>query len=64
MAATGGSAGLNWYVDGEALRADPVSDKVIWRPRSAGFYTVTVVDAQGRKAVARVQVKDGQVGGG
>ena len=56
--AAGGEA-LSWYVDGAPLAADPVSARVIWRPRTAGFYTVTVIDAAGRKAQARVQVKGG-----
>jgi penicillin-binding protein 1C len=56
--AAGGEA-LNWYVDGAPLAPDPVSDRVIWRPRGAGFYTVTVIDGSGRKAQARVQVKGG-----
>ncbi|HEY0436282.1 MAG TPA: penicillin-binding protein 1C, partial [Phenylobacterium sp.] len=59
LAAAGGAERLNWYVNGAALAVDPVSERVIWRPRGAGFYTVTVVDAEGRKAVARVQVKGG-----
>jgi penicillin-binding protein 1C len=56
--AAGGEA-LSWYVDGAPLAADPVSARVIWRPRTAGFYTVTVIDGAGRKAQARVQVKGG-----
>ena len=56
--AAGGEA-LSWYVDGAPLRPDPVSERVIWRPRTAGFYTVTVIDGEGRRAQARVQVKGG-----
>jgi len=50
---------LSWYVDGAPLAPDPVSARVIWRPRGAGFYTVTVVDGENRRAQARVQVKGG-----
>ena len=56
--AAGGDA-LSWYVDGAPLAADPVSERVIWRPRTGGFYTVTVIDGEGRRAQARVQVKGG-----
>ena len=57
LALAAGGEDLSWYVDGRRLSADPVSGAVIWRPASAGFYTVTVVDPLGRKAQARVQVK-------
>jgi penicillin-binding protein 1C len=49
--------GLSWYVDGEPLAPDPVSGKPVWRPAAAGFYSLTVVDAQGRQARARVRVR-------
>jgi len=54
-----GGEQLVWYVGGAPLKADPVGGRVIWRPASAGFYTVTVMDAEGRKAQARVRVKGG-----
>jgi penicillin-binding protein 1C len=59
LALAAGGVGLNWYVDGQPLQPDPVSARVIWRPMSAGFYTVSVVDGEGRKATARIQVKGG-----
>ncbi|HEY8003857.1 MAG TPA: penicillin-binding protein 1C [Phenylobacterium sp.] len=59
LALAAGGVGLSWYVDGQPLQPDPVSARVIWRPAGAGFYTVTVVDGEGRKAAARVQVKGG-----
>jgi penicillin-binding protein 1C len=59
LALAAGGEDLSWYVDGAPLKADPVSDKVIWRPTVAGFYTVTVIDADGRKAEAHIQVKGG-----
>jgi penicillin-binding protein 1C len=46
---------LSWYVDGARLGAE--GDKVIWRPTGPGFYRVTVVDPQGRRAQARVRVR-------
>jgi penicillin-binding protein 1C len=54
--AAGGEA-LNWYVAGRPLAPDPVSGRVVWRPASPGFYRLTVVDADGRKAQAKVRVK-------
>lgn len=59
LALAAGGEQLVWYVGGAPLKADPVSGRVIWRPASAGFYTVTVMDAEGRKAEARVRVKGG-----
>ena len=59
LALAAGGERLIWYVGGAPLKADPVSGRVIWRPASAGFYTVTVMDAEGRKAEARVRVKGG-----
>ena len=49
--------GLGWYVDGEPLAPDARTGKVIWRPASAGFFRLEVVDAAGRKASAKVRVR-------
>jgi penicillin-binding protein 1C len=49
--------GLEWYVGGQPLSPDPVSGRTVWRPRSAGFYRLMVVDGEGRRAKARVRVK-------
>ncbi|MCW5760700.1 MAG: hypothetical protein KIS90_13105, partial [Phenylobacterium sp.] len=38
---------------------DPLSGRPIWRPPGPGFYQVTVVDSEGRRAQARVRVKGG-----
>ncbi len=48
---------LSWYVDGAPLAADPVSGKPLWRPPAPGFFKLEAVDAEGRKAAARVRVK-------
>jgi penicillin-binding protein 1C len=48
---------LRWYVDGAPLAPEPVSGRVIWRPATAGFFRLSVVDAQGRTAKARVRVR-------
>lgn len=52
-----GGEGLAWYVEGAPLAADPVSGRTVWRPAGPGFYRLTVVDAEGRSAAARVRVK-------
>ena len=52
-----GGEGLRWYVEGQPLAPDPVSGRTIWRPAAAGFYALTVVDAQGREARAKVRIK-------
>lgn len=54
-----GGEGLRWYVEGRPLSPDPISGRVIWRPAGPGFYRVTVVDARGRAAEARVRVRGG-----
>ncbi|WP_332765020.1 penicillin-binding protein 1C [Phenylobacterium sp.] len=54
-----GGEDLAWYVEGAPLATDPVSGRTVWRPKGPGFYRLTVVDTQGRKASARVRVKGG-----
>lgn len=57
LALAAGGENLSWYVSGEPLAADPVSGRVIWRPKGPGFFRITVVDGEGRKATARVRIK-------
>lgn len=57
LAASG--ARLSWYVDGTPVALDPLSGRPIWRPPGPGFYRVTVVDPEGRRAQARVRVRGG-----
>jgi penicillin-binding protein 1C len=54
-----GGEDLTWYVAGTPLTADPVSGRVVWRPTAPGFYKLSVVDGQGRKATSRVRIKAG-----
>jgi penicillin-binding protein 1C len=54
-----GGEDLSWYVDGQPVPRDAVSGRAIWRSAGPGFYRVTVVDAAGHKAVAKVRVKAG-----
>jgi penicillin-binding protein 1C len=53
----GRGEGLRWFADGAPLQADPVSGRVVWKPASAGFYRLRLVDAAGREARARVRVR-------
>ncbi|HPA37144.1 MAG TPA: penicillin-binding protein 1C [Phenylobacterium sp.] len=57
LALAAGGEDLSWYVNGEPIDRDPVSGRAIWRPDSPGFYKLSVVDAQGRKAQAKVRIK-------
>lgn len=49
--------GLRWYADGAPLAAEPGTGRVIWRPPAAGFYRLSVIDAEGRQAEAKVRVR-------
>lgn len=53
---------LSWYADGRPLAPDPVSGEILWRPASAGFYTITVVDVAGRATRARVRIRAAHTG--
>ena len=57
LALAAGGADLTWYVDGARIADDPVSGQPIWRPAAPGFYRVMVVDAQGRRAEAKVRIR-------
>jgi penicillin-binding protein 1C len=59
LAAQGGRGPQTWYVEGAPLTAETTSGRVIWRPVQPGFYEVAVVDADGRRAQARVRVRTG-----
>ncbi|HYE42288.1 MAG TPA: penicillin-binding protein 1C [Caulobacteraceae bacterium] len=48
---------LRWYAEGRPLESEPVSGRVVWRPETAGFYRLSVVDAEGREARARVRIR-------
>ena len=54
-----GGEDLSWYVEGRPLARDQVSRRAIWRPEGPGFYRVSVVDGQGRRATSRVRLVGG-----
>ena len=53
-----GGDGLTWYVDGAELPAEPINGEVVWRPPAPGFYHLEVIDSAGRKASARVRIRE------
>ena len=59
LSARGGHAPLAWYAEGARVETETTSGRAIWRPRAPGFYTVTVIDAEGQSASVRVRVRGG-----
>ena len=53
----GGRRPLTFLVDGAPLRVDAVRREANWQPGGPGFYRLTVLDADGTAAQARVRVK-------
>jgi penicillin-binding protein 1C len=53
----GGRRPLTFLVDGSPLPTEPVRREANWRPASPGFYRLTVLDADGAAAQARVRVR-------
>lgn len=51
-----GRGQLTWYADGQPLDRN-VAGEPVWRPGAPGFYTLAVVDRDGRTAKARVRIK-------
>lgn len=57
LAARGGEGGLSWFAAGRPIPRDPATGRVIWRPEGEGFFTLSVVDAEGQQARAQVRVR-------
>jgi penicillin-binding protein 1C len=57
LRAMGGRRPLAFLVDGTVLPADPARREAAWSPQGAGFYRVTVIDAEGAAARASVRVR-------
>ena len=55
-----GKAPLTWYADGAPIAREDSSGRAVWRPAGEGFFEVTVVDAEGRRASSRVRVRRGE----
>ncbi|MBI1188976.1 MAG: penicillin-binding protein 1C [Alphaproteobacteria bacterium] len=58
LSARGGRAPLSWYAEGRAVPSEPTSGRAIWRPTAPGFHTVSVIDADGRRAHVRIRIRD------
>lgn len=56
FAARGGAQDYRWYVNGAPLTQEAMSGRYVWRPSRPGFYDVTLVDSEGRKATSKVRV--------
>ncbi|MAK65296.1 MAG: penicillin-binding protein 1C [Maricaulis sp.] len=46
---------LDWYADGERVSRNAMGEPV-WVPPGPGFYSVTAIDPQGRRARSRVRI--------
>lgn len=57
LQARGGRRPLLWLVDGRPLAAPPHRRDADWQPDGLGFATVTVIDADGLSARARIRVR-------
>ena len=57
LAARGGAADYRWYVNGEPVTTETTSGRAVWKPEKGGFYSVTVIDADGKSARAKVRVR-------
>jgi len=57
LQAKGGRRPLVWLVDGRPVPAPPHRRDAAWRPGGPGFATVTVIDADGLTAQARIRVR-------
>jgi penicillin-binding protein 1C len=59
LSARGGRAPLTWYAEGARVEDEATSGRTIWRPSAPGFYNVSVIDADGQRAQARVRIRGG-----
>lgn len=57
LQAKGGRRPLIWLVDGRPVPAPPHRRDAAWSPDGIGFATVTVIDADGLSAQARIRVR-------
>jgi penicillin-binding protein 1C len=56
-----GNGALSWYADGQPIVQDPTGD-FVWLPAGPGFYSILVVDDQGRQTRSRVRVLSQRTG--
>ncbi|WP_428249997.1 penicillin-binding protein 1C [Ferrovibrio sp.] len=55
-----GTQPLRWYVDGEPLPGRGSGDHAEWTPAAAGFFRISVVDAEGRSSTVRTRLIAGE----
>jgi len=58
LRAMGGRRPLVFMVDGSNLPTDPARREAAWQPLGAGFYHLTIIDADGQAAHSAVRVRD------
>ena len=51
-----GTLPLHWYVNGEPLSTNAYALQAEWIPQTAGFYTISVVDALGQSAKIHTKI--------
>lgn len=57
LAARGGTRPYQWYVNNTPVMPDADSGDFIWQPPSAGFYKLTVQDADNRTVSQRIRIE-------
>ncbi len=57
LEASGGKRPLRWFINGEALPTRPRDRRAFWSAE-VGFYTITVVDAEGKNQQIHIQMLD------
>ncbi len=55
----GGQRPLVFLIDGDRIPSDPARREAAWQPRSAGFYRLTILDADGQAAHGAIRVRRG-----
>jgi penicillin-binding protein 1C len=57
LRAMGGRRPLSFLIDGARVASDPARREASWQPPSAGFYRLTILDADGQSTQAAVRVR-------
>jgi penicillin-binding protein 1C len=58
LEARGGTAPLTWLINGQPLGVSSAGQSLAWTPDGPGFHDITVLDAGGRAAKARVRLSE------
>jgi penicillin-binding protein 1C len=58
LEARGGTAPLTWLINGEPLGATAAGQSLSWTPDGPGYHTITVLDAAGHAAKAKVRLSE------